>query len=395
MIPSIKIYHDTRHLDKSGCAPLVYVIRHNGSVAYLPTGIKIKPEEWNGSEVIKHTNKVSLNRHLISSKINIEDLIIDITRRLTNPKASDIKNELELILNPQKVKSSLSNFISHFEAFAKSHHNNRTVEIYSSTLQHIKRFDKNACNLNFEDITLNWLNRFDAYLCKKSSSINGRSIHFRNIRAVFNNAIDNDLTDYYPMRKFKIKSAPTKKRSFNVETLRMIFNAEVPEWLKRYQDIFKLTFLLIGINFIDLFNLREISNGRIEYIRAKTNKPYSIKVEPEALELIENLKGTKGLLNFSDNYKHYRSAYIQFDKGLKQLRDHLGLPELSLYWARHSWATIASELDIPVETISAALGHSYGNPTTAIYINFNQKKVDEANRKVIDYVLDNNYFTKK
>ena len=61
-------------------------------------------------------------------------------------------------------------------------------------------------------------------------------------------------------------------------------------------------------------------------------------------------------------------------------------PDLSSYWARHTWATIAAELDIPKETISAALGHEIGSSITSIYIRYDQKKVDEANRKVIDYV---------
>lgn len=56
------------------------------------------------------------------------------------------------------------------------------------------------------------------------------------------------------------------------------------------------------------------------------------------------------------------------------------------YWARHTLATIAASLDIPKETISHALGH--GNDTvTDIYIDFDKKKVDEANRKVLDYVF--------
>lgn len=61
-------------------------------------------------------------------------------------------------------------------------------------------------------------------------------------------------------------------------------------------------------------------------------------------------------------------------------------PGLSIYWARHTWATIASELDIPKETIAAALGHG-GNTVTDIYIDFDQRKIDEANRKVLDWVL--------
>ena len=57
-----------------------------------------------------------------------------------------------------------------------------------------------------------------------------------------------------------------------------------------------------------------------------------------------------------------------------------------LYIARHTWATVAASLDIPKETISEALGHSIGSEVTSIYINFDRKKVDEANRKVIDMV---------
>ena len=59
------------------------------------------------------------------------------------------------------------------------------------------------------------------------------------------------------------------------------------------------------------------------------------------------------------------------------------------YTARHTWATLAAELDIPDETISLGMGHSTGNRVTNIYINRNQKKVDEANRKVIDYLVNN------
>ena len=58
-----------------------------------------------------------------------------------------------------------------------------------------------------------------------------------------------------------------------------------------------LMFYLIGINAIDLFNLKQIVDGRIEYKREKTGKLYSIKVEPEAMEIINRYKGNKFLLN--------------------------------------------------------------------------------------------------
>ena len=58
-----------------------------------------------------------------------------------------------------------------------------------------------------------------------------------------------------------------------------------------------------------------------------------------------------------------------------------------LYIGRHTWATLASKLDTPKDVISEALGHEYGSSTTSIYINFNREKVDQANRKVIDFFL--------
>ena len=151
--------------------------------------------------------------------------------------------------------------------------------------------------------------------------------------------------------------------------------------------------MLIGINVIDLCNLQTYENGRIEYIRAKTHKPYSIKVETEANEIIQKYSGEKHLLNYLDTYKNYRSFYMNMCNGLKAIKQRLNdiddgvtIKELTSYWARHSWATIAAYLDIPKDTIAAALGHG-GNTVTDIYIEFDMRKVDEANRKVLDYVL--------
>lgn len=144
---------------------------------------------------------------------------------------------------------------------------------------------------------------------------------------------------------------------------------------------------LIGITATDLLKLKEIRNDRIEYRRAKTNKLYSIKVEPEALAIINKYKGKDYLLDIS-----YRENFVnRFDKTLKKLGAikiegvyHKQVitpiePNLSSYYARHTWATLCSELDIPKEIIAKGLGH-YNNSVTDIYINFNQKKVDKANR---------------
>lgn len=252
--------------------------------------------------------------------------------------------------------------------------------------------------LKFEDITKDWLTSFEKFLSETSPSQNARNIHFRNIRAVFNEAIDEDITTAYPFRRFKIRPVATAKRNLKVEDLRMLINYPCEKYAQKYLDMFKLMFMLIGINSIDLCHLKEISNGRINYHRAKTKRLYSIKVEKEAMEIIEKYRGKNWLLNILDGYKDYHDFTKHMNNALKNIgplkRSGLGgkkerkplFPNISSYWARHSWATIAASLDIPRDTIAHALGHG-GNTVTDIYIDFDQQKVDDANRKVLDWVL--------
>ena len=151
-------------------------------------------------------------------------------------------------------------------------------------------------------------------------------------------------------------------------------------------------FYLIGINAVDLCALKEIVAGRIEYHRAKTNRLYSIKVEPEAMAIIKKYQSEDHLIDFLGKFKSYLSFGKQANKALHAIGEAIDKKHrtkiykgITTYWARHSWATIAAELEVPKETIAAALGHG-GNEVTDVYIRFDQKKIDKANRQVIDYL---------
>ena len=216
---------------------------------------------------------------------------------------------------------------------------------------------------------------------------------------MFNEAIDDEITTFYPFRRFKIRPVPTRKRNLKLDQLRLLFNYHGDEFLQQYIDMFKLIFMLIGINMADLCRLKEIDDGRITYHRAKTGALLSVKVEPEALEIIERYRGKDWLINILDRYKDYRNYTHRMNDTLKKIgptkRVGLGgkkvidplFPNLSVYWARHTWATIAAnDLDVPKEIVGHALGHS-SSTVTDIYIEYDQRKVDEANRRVLDYVL--------
>ena len=276
--------------------------------------------------------------------------------------------------------------------------NRGTRGVYKHTLDRIRAFDKNVDNKMFEDIDLKWLTDFEAF-CAKTACKNARNIHLRNIRAVFNNAIDYGITTAYPFRRFKIRPEATRKRSMAVEELRRLFDYPVEDYAEIYRDMFRLIFMLVGINSVDLHGLKSITrDGRIEYKRAKTGRLYSIKVEPEAMEIINKYRGVKGLLCIADRWSDSRNFRHQCNKALQKIgqveRKGRGgkktitaeFEGVTTYWARHTWATIAASLDIPKDTIAAALGHG-GDTVTDIYIDFDQKKVDAANRRVLDWVL--------
>lgn len=308
------------------------------------------------------------------------------TNGLTAFQIRDALNQMFFDAESGKEKTG-----AFFDAFLRkmdSLEKESTRRLYNATLNWVKKYDRDYMKLGFEDVTKKWLEGLNKFLLPQSPAKNARNIHFRNIRAVFNLAIDDELTTLYPFRKFDMSTEPTKKRSLSIEELRLLFECEATGGMKYARDIFKLMFFLIGINTVDLCLNAKIENGRVEYIRAKTAKDYSIKIEPETMELINELGGKDLLIAKMEGRNDYRSFSQIVQKHLNHLCDTIGIRRISPYWSRHTWATIAAELDIPKETIAAALGHG-GNTVTDIYIRFDRKKIDNANRQVIDYVLYN------
>lgn len=373
----------------------------------ISTGVRLLPDHWdkNTSQVIGRADKQSLNVYIVQRKVEIDRIIQELTvsREIGKYSAVALKNYIQSRLCPDK-EDDINMFAKYFLKVADTK-SQSTHGVYMQTYRRMQAFTNNLDKLTFEDIDRSWLSSFNRFMEITAPSANARNIHFRNIRAVFNSAIDDGITTLYPFRKFKITPVKTAKRSLSVEQVRMLFNYPVEEYLVKYVDMFKLIIYLVGINIIDLCHLKEIRDGRIEYHRAKTHRLYSIKIEPEAQEIIDKYRGEKYLLNPLDTYESHNDYAKHLNMALKRVGEvdiwsakrkdgksyhkkiYNGLfPNITTYWARHTWATLASKLEIPKETIAAALGHGE-NTVTDIYIDFEQQKIDEANRKVIDYIL--------
>ena len=388
-----RFYLDCRDCASGSPAPLKLVLTVKGVRALISTNISLLPSQWDSGRqiVIGHPRKQQFNSLLAEQKIAVDAILFRLSSagELRGLRACDVRRRVLAELCPEAAEgeSERVTFLARFNAFV-ARRSPGTQRIYLTTLARMRAYlNERLDTLAFEDITVQWLRGFDSSLAKTSPSRNARNIHFRNIRAIFNDALDDEVISCYPFRKFKIVPEKTRKRSLSVEQLRSLFSASVATPSEqRYLDCFKLIFMLCGINIVDLCRLTSVADGRVEYSRAKTHRLYSIKVEPEAAALIEKYRGSNLLLNYADTCSDYRFFYRHLCEFLRNFGRSLSLPPLSSYWARHSWATIAASLDIPKETIAAALGHG-GNSVTDIYIDFDRSKVDAANRKVLDWVL--------
>ena len=401
----IKLYLDKRYVWADGTYPLKIAVNHNGSSSYIPLGIDVTQEQWDDvtGGIISGAKKVSLNERIRRKLYEAQEALSFLSEKggVKRMSASELKTRILKIMTGDKEETSAGQFSAAFRRFISKKEKPRTREIYEYTLQRLYKFCPELDTLGFEAITRDWLAAFDKFLARTSPSRNARNIHLRNIRAVFNDAIDDELTTAYPFRKLKIRNEETVKRSLTVEQLRTLFNYPVEERQRQYLDMFILIFCLMGINITDLCALKpgDLSDGRISYRRAKTGKLYDIKVEPEAMEIIDRHRGKAYLLDILDRYANYKDYAQRLNRNLREIGEWETsgrggrktrrplYPQLTTYWARHSWATVAASLDIPKETISEALGHEIGSRVTSIYINFDRRKVDEANRRVLDWVF--------
>ena len=401
-----RFYLDLRGRAKDGKGSIVITIYHNRTTAMIPTGIRVSPDDWDGMRVVKLPGADALNATLGEKKTKVDKsiAILSMDDRFELMTAPQVTEAIE----SKKVVRPSGHLVSDmFDEYLTTGIKEGTKQIYRATLSKVLAFGGER--MKMESIDLKWLHQFEVFLAKKQG-VNGRAIFLRSLRAVCNYARHIGAVYSYPFENFQIKQEPTKKRSVSVELFREFMSYPASPVNCIYRDYFLVMFYLIGVNTKDILLAKKDSvvNGRFEYIREKTHKKYSIKIEPEADALLQKYAGENWLLEAMDHCKDYRSFAHEINDGLKEIgeiewemipdSDNLFatpklvkkvkpvIPGITTYFARHCWATFAYEIGIQMDVISQALGHSMGNRTTLIYIKPNQEKVDEANRKVIDYI---------
>lgn len=234
---------------------------------------------------------------------------------------------------------------------------------------------------------------------KKGMKDGGIYPHMRDLRTLFNEACklynNEDLglvkIKHYPFKVYKIGAPPkTKKRNITGEQITKLRDCVLPpdSRAELARDLFMLSFYLCGMNAVDLYKLDRYDPAwqRIEYNRSKTEGMrdddafISINIVPEARPLLTKYMGT-----LRGRYSTANGLDTALSKGMELIRERAQLPELTFYWARHSFATIArNKCRINKDDIAEALNHVDGqHGTTDIYIEKDWSIVDAVQDAVI------------
>ena len=272
-----------------------------------------------------------------------------------------------------------------------------TARNYQSTLRSFMRF-RGGKDLALKDLNEDVVMAYEAWLMDNGVRRNTSSFYMRILRAVYNRAVKKKFVrQAFPFRGVYTGIDKTSKRAVPLSVVKSIKDIDISHSSSQdlARDMFLMSFYLRGMSFVDLAHLRKsnLHGGYIHYNRSKTHQHLQIKVEEAMMKIIDKYKQqTEGsdyllpILNSTqeNEQRQYHNAANRIAYNLKNIAKNVGLQgSLTLYVARHSWATIARDNDISVSVISEGLGHD-SIATTQIYLDSIQTaEVDKANASII------------
>lgn len=394
---TLKAVVDHRKADGTYCVKIR--LTHNRKALYIPTMIYVTDRELTKSKKIKDTNVVMTTNKIIdgmrSAILSIEDVNLMTCEELRDAmlKVYNGKDTFKLDF----YEYALTQIAKMKPATALSH---------MTAINNLKKY-KNTLDIN--DITNKLILSFKSHLNDNGVSKNSINLYLTKIQHIINLAKDefnDDDNIRVNVRQFKKgvieRNDPSEHRVLTATQIRRIATFTGDRYENFARDIFILSFCLIGINIVDLYNLKkkDVQNGILTYNRAKTKDRradkarISIRIEEEAMNIIQRYTELNGeqLLNFHRRYKSFESMshslmplYNRFKRYDKSLPSRL-----TFYHARHSWATIAyNNCGIDMQTIHEALNHASdaNMKITDVYVKKDFTRIWEANRKVLDFVF--------
>ena len=398
---------------------LYFQIIHNRVVRQLNTDYKVFAEEWDAESesVIVSGNRSNLLLGIQERLAWDVDRLEKIVRLLVTERRRFTADDVITMFHKLTKESSLFTFMHGVIAQLKQLGKVRTSETYTATLKSFMAF-RDEQDVPLDGISSDMMLMYEAHLKARGVRMNTISFYMRNLRAVYNRAVEKGLTaQNYPFRHVYTGVDKTVKRAIPIKAIKALkeLDLSMKPSLDFARDMFMFSFYTRGMSFVDMAYLRktDLQNGILTYRRRKTGQELTIKWEKCMAEIIakypENktdfllpIIKEKGNGRNSESHQACLNGRVVTDEGkanerrqydnalhlvnyrLKELSTMLKLQRpLTMYVARHSWASAAKAKNVPLSVISEGMGHD-SEATTQIYLaSLETSVVDKANKMIL------------
>lgn len=398
---------------------LYFQIIHNRVVRQLNTDYKVFAEEWDAEaeSIIVNGNRSNLllgiQERLAWDVARLEKVV----RSLETERRRFTTDDVITMFHKLTKESSLFTFMHGVIAQLKQLGKVRTSETYTATLNSFMAF-RNEQDIPLDGISSDMMLLYEAHLKARGVRMNTISFYMRNLRAVYNRAVEKGLTQpNNPFRHVYTGVDKTVKRAIPIKAIKALkeLDLSMKPSLDFARDMFLFSFYTRGMSFVDIAYLKktDLQNGILTYRRRKTGQELSIKWEKCMAEIIAKYPENKtdyllpiikeeGNGRNSVSHQACLNGRVVTDEGkanerrqydntlhlvnyrLKELSTMLKLQRpLTMYVARHSWASAAKSKNVPLSVISEGMGHD-SEATTQIYLaSLETSVVDKANKMIL------------
>ena len=385
---------------------LFYQIIHRRQIRQVYTGLHIRVEEWDAqrSAIVvpkecgpqRITILAEAGDKVVSDMARLED-IVDRLERSGQPFSSD--NVVAMFNNPETeggIVSFTRRLIDDMRRIGKLSMARR----YDVALNSFLRFTGNE-DVAWRDFNSTLVAAYEEFLRKRGLCRNSTSFYMRNLRSIVNRAQECDCeVPRSPFRHVYMGVDKTVKRAVTLKEICKIRDMDLSDspHLDFARNVFMFAFYTRGMSFVDIAYLKktDVENGVITYSRRKTSQQIQVRIEPQTRQIMKRLGECRSsyllplITSDSDDAdKQYQNAYHRVNRNLQIVGRMLNFEaKLTLYVARHAWASIAHHNNVPVSTISKAMGHD-SETTTQIYLStLDTSVVDKANKKIMTLMRD-------
>lgn len=381
---------------------LYYQVIHNRMVRQISTGYRLFAHEWNGGNIVlpNATDQTNRSRYLneVVSRLRKDTVRLQsIIQRLERQgEVFTSEQVIDAYLAPENDTGMFCAFARSVAGQMKRIGKERLSETYYSSVNSFLRFRGVEGDIPLEDVDADLMAEYEAYLQGQGLVPNTTSFYMRNLRAIYNRAVEKKLVDdRQPFKHVYTGIGKTVKRAVTPEVMSRIKKLDLMpgSLLELIRDLFMFSFYTRGMSFIDMAHLKkkDLQNGVLFYRRHKTGQQLSIKWEEPMQEIVSRYTDPESpyLLPIitrpgENERRQYLSALHRMNARLKEIGNRVNATiTLTSYVSRHGWASIAKSRNVPIAVISEAMGHD-SETTTRIYLaSLDSSVVDNANSKVI------------